>query len=252
MGSRAPGPRVGHVVRSRCLVGMLARHRQVAEIILNAASGYLVALGGGNALLAHKVTDRPTQDIDVFFGKTADLAHATPAIEAALAAAGYGVVAIDKTGGLTDIWEDAGEGLAEWEVTTPDGEHVVQVQAGHFEVLAKPVTVKGIGPVLALDDIAGHKACAMAARAAARDFVDIAALQEYRKKYRWAKLIELALERDPGLVLADFADAVCRLDRMPDDRFTRLLPKDRDASWLRRHFADWPREAPERAADQNG
>jgi hypothetical protein len=92
----------------------------------------------------------------------------------------------------------------------------VQVQAGHFEVLAKPVRVKGFGPVLALDDVVGHKACAMATRAAARDFVDIAALQEYQKKYRWVKLIELARERDPGLEFADFADAVIRLDRMAD------------------------------------
>jgi hypothetical protein len=232
-------------------MGMLARHRQVAEIILSAASGYLVALGGGNALLAYEVTDRPTQDVDVFFGRTADLADAAPAIEAALSAAGYGVTLIDNTAGLTDIWEDAGEGLAEWEVTTPDGNQVVQVQAGHFEVLAKPVRMKGIGPVLALDDIAGHKACAMATRAAARDFVDIAALQEYRKKYRWAKLIELARERDPGLELADFADAVRRLDRIADDRFATLLPKGRDATWLRQHFRDWPRQAPERAADRN-
>jgi hypothetical protein len=143
-------------------MGMLARHRQVAEIILSAASGYLVALGGGNALLAYEVTDRPTQDVDVFFGRTADLADASPAIEAALSAAGYGVTSIDSTAGLTDIWDEAGEGLAEWEVTTPDGKHVVQVQAGHFEVLAKPVKMKGIGPVLALDDIAGR------ARAGAR------------------------------------------------------------------------------------
>lgn len=229
-------------------MGMLVRHRQVAEIILSATSGYLVALGGGNALLAHEVTDRPTQDIDVFFGKTNELAAAAPAIEAALAAAGYGVESIDKADGLTDIWEDAGEGLAEWAVTTPDGEHVVQVQAGHFEVLAKPVKVKGIGPVLALDDIAGHKACAMASRAAARDFVDIAALQDYRKKYRWAMLIELARQRDPGLELADFADAVRRLDRMADDRFAKLLPQGRDARWLRQHFKDWPRQSPGRAA----
>jgi hypothetical protein len=233
-------------------MGMLARHRQVAEIILSAASGYFVALGGGNALLAHEVTDRPTQDIDVFFGTIGELADATPAIEAALAAAGYSVTPIDKTGGLTDIWEDAGEGLAEWEVATPDGEHVVQVQAGHFDVLAKPVRVKGIGPVLALDDIAGHKACAMATRAASRDFVDIAALQEHRRKYRWAKLIELARERDPGLELADFADAVGRLDRMADDRFAALLPNGRDVAWLRQHFRDWPREAPHRTTGRGG
>lgn len=232
-------------------MGMLARHRQVAEIILSAASGYLVALGGGNALLAHEVTDRPTQDIDVFFGRVDELADAAPAIEAALAAAGYGVTPIDKAEGLTEIWEEAGEGLAEWEVTTPDGEHIVQVQAGHFEVLARPVRVKGIGPVLALDDIAGHKACAMATRAASRDFVDIAALQEYRKKYRWAKLIELARERDPGLELADFADAIRRLDRMADDRFTALLPHRQDATWLRQHFKDWPRQAPDRTADRD-
>lgn len=227
---------------------MLARHRQVAEIILSAASGYLVALGGGNALLAHEVTDRPTQDIDVFFGRINELADATPAIEAALEAAGYSVTPADTAEGLADIWDEAGEGLAEWEVTTPDGEHVVQVQAGHFEVLARPVTVTGIGPVLALDDIAGHKACAMATRAASRDFIDIAALQEYQAAYRWAKLIELARERDPGLELADFTDAVCRLDRMADGRFTTLLPHGRDTAWLRQHFSDWPRQAPERAA----
>jgi hypothetical protein len=232
-------------------MGMLARHRQVAEIILSAASGYLVALGGGNALLAHEVTDRPTQDIDVFFGRMGELTDAAPAIEAALAAAGYGVTPVDKAEGLAEIWEEVGEGLAEWEVTTPDGEHVVQVQAGHFEVLAKPVSVKGIGPVLALDDIAGHKACAMAARAASRDFVDIAALQEYRRKYRWEKLVELARERDPGLELADFADAVRRLDRMAEGRFSALLPQGRDMGWLRRHFRNWPRQAPERAADRH-
>lgn len=225
-------------------MGMHARHRQVAQIILGAASQYLVALGGANALLVHEVTDRPTQDVDVFFGKTEDLADATPAIEAALVAAGYGVASVGKADGLAEIWEDAGEGLAEWEVTTPDGEHIVQVQAGHFEVLAKPVDVTGIGPVLALDDIAGHKACAMASRTAARDFVDIAALQEYRKKYRWARLIELARERDPGLELADFADAIRRFDRMDDARFAALLPRGRDPEWLRQHFRDWPRQAP--------
>lgn len=222
-------------------MGMLARHRQVAQVILSATSGYLVALGGANALLVHEVTDRPTQDVDVFFGKTADLAEATPAIEAALTAAGYGVASLDKADGLAGIWEETGEGLAEWEVTTPDGQHVVQVQAGYFEVLAKPVHVQGIGPVLALDDIAGHKACAMAGRAAVRDFVDIAALQECRTKYRWAKLIELARERDPGLELADFADAVRRFDRLADERFAALLPSGRDVKWLRQHFKDWPR-----------
>ena len=68
--------------------------------------------------------------------------------------------------------------------------------------------------------------------------------------YQWVKLIELARERDPGLEFADFADAVRRLGRMADDRFVTLLPKGRDATWLRQHFKDWPHQAPDRAADR--
>jgi hypothetical protein len=41
-------------------------HRQVAVIALRAAAGHGFALGGGNALLAHGIIDRPTQDVDVF------------------------------------------------------------------------------------------------------------------------------------------------------------------------------------------
>lgn len=43
-----------------------ALHRKVAAIALGAAAGYGFALGGGNALLAHGVTTRPTQDVDLF------------------------------------------------------------------------------------------------------------------------------------------------------------------------------------------
>jgi microcompartment protein CcmL/EutN len=41
-------------------------HRQVAAVALAAAAGYGFALGGGNALLAHGVISRPTQDVDLF------------------------------------------------------------------------------------------------------------------------------------------------------------------------------------------
>jgi hypothetical protein len=40
MGSRASGPRGGQRVHSRRLMGMLARHRQVAEIIQGMRDGY--------------------------------------------------------------------------------------------------------------------------------------------------------------------------------------------------------------------
>jgi hypothetical protein len=41
-------------------------HRQVAAVARAAAAKHGFALGGGNALLAHGVISRPTQDVDLF------------------------------------------------------------------------------------------------------------------------------------------------------------------------------------------
>jgi hypothetical protein len=41
-------------------------HRRVAAVALRAAARHGFALGGGNALLAHGVISRPTQDVDLF------------------------------------------------------------------------------------------------------------------------------------------------------------------------------------------
>lgn len=39
---------------------------EIAQIALEAAASYGVALGGGTALVLHGVVDRPTQDVDLF------------------------------------------------------------------------------------------------------------------------------------------------------------------------------------------
>ncbi|MBO0805166.1 MAG: nucleotidyl transferase AbiEii/AbiGii toxin family protein [Nocardiopsaceae bacterium] len=232
-------------------------HRHVAAIALRAVGRkYEVALAGGNALMVHDVVNRRTEDVDLFVRRLGNVSAAATEIEAALRAAGYAAARIDQAGGLADIWPDAGEELAEWEVTAPDGEHSMQLQAAYFEMLADPVTIPEIGPVLALDDLAGWKTVALANRMMARDYVDVAALL---KKYTHSQLIALARERDPGLADADFADAGRRLDRMRDARLASLLPGGagaadgtagaEDVAWLRRQFADWPRDAAPREAE---
>jgi len=223
-------------------------HRHVARIALKAVGRkYDVALAGGNALMVHEVVSRHTEDVDLFVRRAELVVAAASEIEAALQAAGYSTRRLDAAGagGLADLWPDMGEELAEWEVTAPDGEHTVQLQAAYFETLADPVTIPDLGPVLALDDLAGWKTVALANRMMARDYVDIAALL---KKYTVGQLIALALERDPGLQQADFADAGLQLDRMRDSRLTPLLPGlgGEDATWLRRQFEAWPRDAPTR------
>jgi hypothetical protein len=223
-------------------------HRHVARIALKAVGRkYEVALAGGNALMVHQVVSRHTEDVDLFVRRLDNVAAAASEIEAALHAAGYATQRIDvaATGELGDFWPDMGEELAEWEVTAPDGEHTVQLQAAYFETLEDPVTVPDLGPVLALDDLAGWKTVALANRMMARDYVDIAALL---KRYTVEQLIGLALERDPGLQEADFADAGLHLDRMRDSRLTPLLSGlgGEDVTWLRTQFESWPRDAARR------
>jgi hypothetical protein len=220
-------------------------HRHVARIALRAVGRkYEVALAGGNALMVHDIVDRRTEDVDLFVRRLGNVSAAAAEIETALQAAGYAAERTDQAGGLAEIWPDAGEELAEWEITAPDGEHTVQLQAAYFELLAEPVSVPDIGPVLALDDLAGWKTVALANRMMARDYVDVAALL---KKYSVAQLIALATERDPGLEDADFADAGLHLDQMKDRRLSPLLASTgahgEDVAWLRRQFAGWPRDA---------
>lgn len=110
---------------------MLPLHRDVARIVLHASAGRdaVAALGGGNTLIAHGVTARPTEDVDVFVARLESFGEVAAAMAGALQDAGYTVLEHDKTGGLGDVWDGIGEGLAELEVTPPGGSGTVQVQA---------------------------------------------------------------------------------------------------------------------------
>lgn len=97
-------------------------HQQVASIALTAAARHGFALGGGNALLAHGLTTRPTQDVDLFTDQEHGVEAAAAGVEAALAAAGLQVERQSDTAGLADLFPGMGEGLAEWTITTAGGE----------------------------------------------------------------------------------------------------------------------------------
>lgn len=83
-------------------------HRQVASIALAAAAPHGFALGGGNALLAHGLTTRPTQDVDLFTDHEHGVEAASAAVEAALAAAGPQAERQDDTADLADLFPGMG------------------------------------------------------------------------------------------------------------------------------------------------
>jgi hypothetical protein len=207
-------------------------HGQVATIALRAAAPHGFALGGGNALLAHGITERPTQDVDVFSNEQGGV----EAVADALRGAGFGTERRDETDGLADIFEGMGEGLAEWIVTGPSGEQMM-LQLAYFDRTRQPVLMD-IGPVLDLEDVVGGKVCALASRAEPRDYLDTGAAL---RRYSVEQVIRFARRLDPGLTRTDFADAGRRLDYWSDRVFSPFGLSPEQVAALREQFEAWPR-----------
>ncbi len=210
--------------------------REVASIALRAAARNGFALAGGNALIAHGIIDRPTDDVDLFSDQETGVAAAADAVQSALRAAGFLAERRHRLGGLEEAFEGMGEGLAEWIITAPGGQQTM-LQMAYFDRMRGPVTMD-VGPVLDLEDVAAGKAIALVSRVEPRDYVDTAAALG---RYTVAQLIGLARRLDPGLTERDFADAGRQLDRMPDQLFARYGLTPADVAELRKRFAAWPR-----------
>jgi hypothetical protein len=210
--------------------------REVATIALRTAARHGFALAGGNALIAHGIIDRPTDDVDLFSDQETAVTAAADAVEAALREAGFEAERRDQAGGLEEIFFGMGEGLAEWVITAPGGQQTM-LQMAYFDRTRGPVTMD-VGPVLDLEDLAGSKVCALASRVEPRDYIDTAAALQ---RYDVGQLISFARRLDPGLEDRDFADAGAQLDLMPDGVFTRYGLTPEDVTRLREEFAAWPR-----------
>jgi hypothetical protein len=211
-------------------------HREVAAIALRAAARHGFALGGGNALIAHGIVDRRTEDVDLFTDQDGGVAAAAEAVEAALAAAGFAVERRDKTGGLDMVFYGMGDGLAEWIVTAAEGRQTI-LQMAYFDRDRTPV-IMDFGPVLDVEDVVGSKACALASRVEARDFMDTAAALG---RYTIDQVISFARRLDPGLADEDFSDAGERLDQLDDQIFARYGLSPAQITALRERLAGWPR-----------
>ena len=212
-------------------------HREVAAIALRAASRHGFALGGGNALIAHGLIDRPTEDIDLFTNQESGVAAAAAAGEDALLAAGFGAERLETAGELAEIFYGLGDELAEWIVTAPDGRQMM-LQLAYFARGHRPVVME-IGPVLDLEDVIGGKVCALASRVEPRDYIDTAAA--LARGYSPGQLIAFARRLDAGLTRRDFTDAARQLDRLSDRMFARYGLRPEDVAVLRERFAIWPR-----------
>jgi len=142
---------------------------------------------------------------------------------------------------MADLFPGMSQGLAEWTVTTAGGEQTV-LQMAYYDRSRAPVVME-VGPVLAPEDLAGGKVCALASRVEVRDYADSARILD---RYDPAQLIGFVRRLDPGLTAEDFADDGRQHDRIADEEFSRYGLSQQDVAALRAKFAPWPRTLPQR------
>lgn len=203
----------------------------VAQIALAAASEHGFALAGANALVAHGLLTRPTQDVDLFSPEPGGPCRVLEAVRDALLNEGFTVHVTQAPA------ENAGE-FAQLHVTRAS--QTTQVDLGRDWRAHKAVALD-IGPVLHLDGAVASKVTALLGRGLARDYIDVAAALDH-DRYPRRRLLQLAFMRDPGLRVLDVALAAQRLDQLPDSRFGRYKLDPDQVRNVRARFSDWPRD----------
>lgn len=162
------------------------QQRRLARDALTALAGTDFALAGAGAIREHGITDRPTQDVDLFTANV-DAARFTEAVDqlgAALTANGYTPAVLRRA-----------PTFARLEVRTADGV-ALEVDLAADWRSADPVTL-AIGPVLSLPDAVASKLDALYSRAETRDYLDVDAIRQ-SGRYSDAELLTLVADRDPG------------------------------------------------------
>ncbi len=178
---------------------------RIARLALSLPGAENLALAGGGAMLAHGLVDRPTQDVDLFT-PDADVTAIADALVAALHGEGMSLVVEVRTQTYVRL------------TATEQAGRAYKIELARDARIRPPVRLD-VGAVLHLEEIAADKVLALFGRAAARDFVDVAALL---RKFPKERLLALAAEKDPGFDAGHFAGALRSVARLADEDFTPM------------------------------
>jgi hypothetical protein len=183
--------------------------------------GFLLA--GGAALVAHRLIDRPTQDLDLFThpgGRS--VVGARDAFEAAAAARGWVCRRIRDTSDFCRLVVHGTEDLL--------------VDIALDSPPERPTVMSSLGPTFAPEELAGRKLLALFDRGEARDFADV-----YRLAGRYGRdrLVAEASSIDAGFDIGYAAFMLRSLGRF-EDQEVPVAPGEVAA--LREFFAEWSGE----------
>jgi hypothetical protein len=188
----------------------VALQRHVTTLVLDHIGSAGFALAGSGAIREHGITDRPTNDVDLFTTSATSpeaFAAAVTDAEHALTNHGYRVIRTRTTPEFARVLIETSE---------TSNNRVVEVDFG-IDWRNEPPTQFAIGPVLALRDAVGSKVAAVYSRGEARDFLDLDAIRR-SGHFTDGDLLALAKEHDPGFELDHFIDQLQWVNRIRPGR----------------------------------
>lgn len=170
--------------------------RQLIACALEVLADADFALAGSGAIREHGMTQRPTNDIDLFTVMQASqrFPNAVNSLIEHLTANNYDVTV-----------ERASPSFAQLSVTPPHGAPLSVDLAIDWRAHT-PVRFD-IGPVLTLEDAVGNKLSALYSRSYPRDYLDVDAIRS-TGTISDARLIELLQERDAGFDAGFFTECL--------------------------------------------
>jgi len=181
----------------------VAFQRHIAAVLLGALEGTDFALAGSGAIREHGITERPTQDVDLFATAATSPEQFVAAVaraEQVLGEAGHAVTRIRSAPLFARLLVESSAGdtvevdlAVDWRKEPP-----VQLSVGH---------------VLALGDAVGNKVGVVYSRGEVRDFLDLDSIRQARR-FTDDELLQLARDHDPGFDVPMFARQLSRATRL--------------------------------------
>ena len=208
-----------------------ALQREVAALLLSVIGDEGFALAGAGAMREHALTDRPTEDIDLFgmpLTTVEEFASVVERAETTLTGAGYTVVRARSFAQFARLR------------LSDDGVDVLQVDLA-LSWRAHPPVQLDVGPVLSERDAIAGKLSAVYSRGEVRDFLDLDTIRA-SGRYPDAKLLALGREHDDGFDTAMFAAQLSRVAGFLPSEPARYGVSADDFAGVQERLLGWARD----------
>ncbi|MFJ1878235.1 nucleotidyl transferase AbiEii/AbiGii toxin family protein [Streptomyces chartreusis] len=213
-------------------------HARLLADVIALGSPYPLVLTGGYAVRAHRLVNRPSQDLDVATESAVPMADIAAALRDGLEARGWQVEALE-TAPLS----------ARFTVSDPNTGQECEVDILK-EIFSRPVAQSRYGPVLAEEDVIGTKVRALADRGAPRDLIDV-----FASSRRWstADLEEFGRRHARGrFEREDLQANLTGAEWTDDEAFAAYGIDDATIADLRAWAVEWAGELAARLLEEAG